>query len=161
MNAAAVVGYRPRHADVLEGDWVSGELLCFARNEARQAGAGGTAPAVPVATRPFPSSERLLVVDGRAFIRLVEIEPVHRRARLEIGIQGEFDTAMAASILACAREVAFGPLNLMRVYGWVRPRAAATCAALAGAGFEHELTVPDAMRLDGRPASRMIWGALR
>lgn len=152
MSAAALVGYRAAHAALLEGAWIGGELLSFSRNEARS----------PVTVRSVAaaetSSERLLVVPGVAFVRFAEIEPVHRRARLDIGIQGEFDPKRAEDVLALACETAFTHMNLRRLYGWVRPGHAPTCAVLALAGFEPEVTVPDALRVGGALVPREIWG---
>jgi len=160
MTVAAPTGYRRLHRPLLDGAWVAGELLCFAHNEARAPSAIRAAVAEPAAG-PMASTERLLVVPGQAFIRFVELEPVHRRARLEVGVQGTFSATKAAGLLAQAVEIAFDRLNLVRVHGWVRPGHEPTRAVLAAVGFEREVILPDAMRLGGRLVSREIWAALR
>jgi hypothetical protein len=155
VSVLELTGYRQAHAPLLEGAWIAGELLSFSSNEAR------SAVAIRSAGPADASTERLLVVPGVAFVRFAELELVHRRARLEIGVQGGFDPAKASALLALACETAFVHLNLHRVYGWVRPGHAPTSAVLALAGFEPEVSVPDALRVDGVLGRRELWGTLR
>jgi hypothetical protein len=162
MSALRVSGYRPVHAPLLTGAWIAGELLCFAVNEAR-AVASCAAASYEDADRmqSSSSSSRLIVLPDVGYMRLSEIEGVHRRARLEIGLQGTFDAALAESALTAARESAFGLLNLNRVYGFVRATHPPTLAALERAGFACEATVPGGVRVGGRRVARQVWGALR
>jgi RimJ/RimL family protein N-acetyltransferase len=155
VSSVALGGYRDAHAPLLEGSWIRGELLCFAQNELRS----------PLATRtvepPDGSRDRLLIAPKVGFVRFADLEPVHRRARLEIGIQGSFHAGTATALLALAREAAYEYLNLERLYGWVRGGHEPTRRVLAAAGFELEATVPQALRAGGRLAAREIWGDLR
>jgi len=159
-TAPPLVGYRPGHAPLLAGAWAGGELLCFADDEARRAGVRTVAPE-PGGGSDWTPRRRLMILPEVGFVRFTEIEGVHRRARLEIGIQGEFDAAAAARVLALARDSAFGDLNLNRVYGWVRATQAPVLALLPGAGFAPEAAVPAGARVDGRLVDRRLWGALR
>ena len=156
MIVGPLVGYRPDHAPLLRGAWVPGELLCFSRNEARPAGRISQVPEPAAAVRA-----RMLVIPGVAFARLTEIEPVHRRARVEVGIQGAFDPATAAAVLARILETAFGQLNLERILGWVRGSHPATHDVLREAGFERELTLPRGVRAGGELVARELWATAR
>jgi hypothetical protein len=150
-----LVGYRERYALLLTGAWVGGELLCFALNEARSRSFH-----VQAAGPRQHRHERLLILPDVGFVRFAEIEHVHRRARLEIGIQGEFDTARASLVLRLARECAFEQLNLNRIYGSVRTTCPPTLQTLSEAGFRREATLPAALRVDGELRARELWGAL-
>lgn len=150
-----LAGYRPQHAPLLSGTWVPGELLCFADNEARP-------PSLRV-EGPAPAShlyERLLVVPSVGFVRFCEIEPIHRRARLEIRLQGRFDAGTAAAVLGLACGCAFRQLNLHRLYGWARLTHPPTVEVLAAAGFVREVALPGALRVGGALRPRELWGAL-
>jgi hypothetical protein len=156
------VGYRPRQAPLLAGAWAVGELLCFADD----AGGAGGIGVRTVAPAPGDGSDRtplrrLMILPEVGFVRFTEIEGVHRRARLEVGLQGAFDAAAASRALTLARECAFGDLNLNRVYGWVRATAAPVLALLPNAGFAPEAAIPAGARVDGRLVDRQLWGALR
>lgn len=155
MTSLQLAGYRPQHAPLLTGSWVPGELLCFADNEARPTSlrVEGPGPASKL-------SERLLVVPSVGFVRFCEIEPIHRRARLEIGLQGRFDAGTAAGVLGLARGCAFGQLNLHRLYGWVRSTHPPTVEVLAAAGFVREAALPAALRHGGTLRRRELWAAL-
>ncbi len=158
-----LVAYRPSHAATVTGAWIPDELLCFAHNDLRSPVTAHSA-AAPWPRQPDaapPSTQRLLVAPGIGFIRFSGIEPVHRRARLEVGIQGAFDQATAEHVLALAQETAFFQLNLHRIFGWLRPSQSAVRAVLETAGFTRELAVPFAARENGHPVVREIWGKMR
>jgi hypothetical protein len=138
---------------------VSGELLCFARNEARPPALQSPVASSLDGAQPG-ANMRLLIVPDRGFVRMLEIDWIHRRARIEIGIQGAFDGRTAEAFLELARECAFDHFNLHRVYGWVRSTHQQTLEVLRVAGFECEAIVPAALRVDGALVDRGIWGSV-
>ncbi len=159
-------GYRAADLPLLSGDWLPGELLGLAVP-------GRPALADPASVPP-PSPDRgpaeeLLVLPDTAFVRFSEVDWVHRRARLEIGLRPGA-AAVAGPLLRAALAHAYRTLNLRRVYGWFTPAAHATAGGerppgaeelLRGAGLSFEAGVPQALWLDGRPVDRQIWGVFR
>ncbi|MEC3998154.1 hypothetical protein VSR01_33565 [Actinacidiphila sp. DG2A-62] len=113
-------GYRAVDLPLLSGDWLPGELL------------GLPVPGRPAladpASVPPPSpgrglAEEVLVLPETAFVRFSELDWVHRRARLEIGLRPGA-AAVAGPLLRAALAHAHRTLNLRRVYGWFTPGAA-------------------------------------
>lgn len=153
MTAATLTGFRESHRELLRGNWPPGELL------ARPAG-GLAAMAEPaVIDHAVRTGMRLYVVPGAGFIRYREIDWIHRRARVEIGLRDQA-WPLALAVLRQARSAGLELLGLSRLYGWATPAAGIPPALLADAGFELEATVPGAIWLAGRPVSRQIWATL-
>jgi len=152
MTVATLTGYRESHRELLRGNWTPGELLA----PAADGRAGLAEPAVIDAAR---SDERLYVVPGAGFVRYREIDWIHRRARVEIGLRDQ-NWRLAPAVLRQARSTGMELLGLSRLYGWAAPAAGVTADLLAEAGFELEATVPGAIWLGGRPASRQVWATL-
>jgi hypothetical protein len=148
-------GYRGGDAALLAGPWLDGELIGLPL-----AGWPPLADLTVVAPPGRPGDE-LCIAPEAGFARFAGLDWVHRRARLETGLQpGREDDAGA--LLQAAVSYAFGRLNLHRLYGWITPAAGAEpAAALEPAGFRREATVPDGIWLDGRPVEREIWAVIR
>jgi RimJ/RimL family protein N-acetyltransferase len=153
MTVATLTGYRESHRELLCGNWTPGELLD--RPTARRA-ALAEPTVIDTAAR---SGERLYVIPGAGFVRYREIDWIHRRARLEIGLRDR-DWKLAIAVLRQARSAALESLGLSRLYGWATPAAGVPAALLADSGFELEATVPTAGWFGGRPADRQIWATL-
>lgn len=145
-------GYRGTDRGLLSGPWLAGELLGLPL-------AGWPALADPTEVPPpAEHDEELCVTDG-AFVRYTEIDWVHRRARLEIGVHTGLSDV--DKIVRDAVEHGFTGLNLRRLYGWVTPAARPGTDALTAAGFRREALIPAATWFDGAPAAREIWGTIR
>ncbi len=146
-------GYRSEDAPLLTGPWLRAELLGLA-----PPGVPGTADPT-VVPPPRDATEELCILPGAGFVRFTELDWVHRRARLEIGLQpGAADCARSA--LTSALTHALQALNLHRVYGWATPDAGAPTDLLAQAGLRQEATVPEAFWFGGRPVARQLWGVI-
>jgi hypothetical protein len=157
MTAATLTGFRESHRELLRGNWTPGELLA---RPADGRAAGRAAMAEPaVIDHAVRSGMRLYVVPGAGFIRYREIDWIHRRARVEIGLRDQA-WPLALAVLRQARSAGLELLGLSRLYGWVTPAAGIPDALLADAGFELEATVPRAIWLAGRPVSRQVWATL-
>ncbi|WP_086848232.1 hypothetical protein [Amycolatopsis kentuckyensis] len=142
-------GYRGTDRGLLSGPWLAGELLGLPLEDWPALAAPTEVPP------PAGDDEELCVTDG-AFVRYTDIDWVHRRARVEIGVhnrQSEVDDLLRAAV-----EHGFTGLNLRRLYGWVTTPGT---EALAAAGFRREALVPAATWFDGAPAAREIWGTIR
>jgi hypothetical protein len=144
-------GYRAADLPLLSGDWLPGELL------------GLPVPGRPAladpASVPPPSPDRgpaeeLLVLPDTAFVRFSEVDWVHRRARLEIGLRPGA-AAVAGPLLRAALAHAYRTLNLRRVYGWFTP------AAVDGRAVHDAPTPYDAPAAHGAPAAHDTAGGER
>jgi RimJ/RimL family protein N-acetyltransferase len=91
-------------------------------------------------------------------VRYTELDWVHRRARVEIGLHS---VDGLADLLATVVAHGFLTLNLSRLYGRVTPVLDPPTGLLADAGFRREAPLPENTWLDGRPVDREIWGAVR
>lgn len=147
-------GYRSGDRPLLTGPWPAGELLGLPM-------ANWPALAEPTTLDPpADHSAELCVVPGVAFVRYTELDWVHRRARLEIGLQpGHADAVDLLVKTAVAH--GFVGLNLHRLHGWVTPATRPLTTALESAGFRREASVPGGAWLDGGSVEREIWGAVR
>jgi hypothetical protein len=148
-------GYRGDDRALLTGRWPAGELLGLPM-------ANWPALAEPTTVEPPAGpGEELCVVAGVAFVRYTELDWVHRRARLEIGVAHERHADAVDLLVKLAVTHGFVSLNLRRLYGFVTPAARPGTPALESAGFLREASVPDGGWLDGGPVEREIWGAVR
>lgn len=147
-------GYRTSDLELLTGPWLPGELLGLPLRDWPALAAPTTVPP------PANAGEELCVVSGMGFVRYTEIDWVHRRARMEIGLRPGPAESLVVLIKSAVSHGFLG-LNLHRLYGWVTPATNPPANVLAGAGFQREATVPDAIWLDGRPVERELWGAVR
>jgi hypothetical protein len=155
VTATRLSGYRSADSALLTGHRLPGELLAHPL-------AGRPALAEPHTVAPADgrSDERLYIVRDAAFLRFAEIDWVHRRARLEIGVRsGAAD--QDARLVALAVVQGFEVLNLHRLYGWVTPVTGQGTEALSGSGFAREAVVPQAIWLDSEPRDRELWGVVR
>lgn len=146
-----LTGFRERDRSLLAGHWLPGELLGLP-----VADRPPLADAVTV--EPPSAGSALVVLPGAGFVRLTELDWVHRRARLEIGLQAAPEDPVL--LLKTALAYGFRALNLHRLYGWVTPAVHPDLAALTAAGLEREAVVPQALWHDGRPVDRELWGVL-
>ncbi|MFG2011504.1 hypothetical protein ACGFNF_20800 [Micromonospora sp. NPDC048868] len=147
-------GYRSTDLPLLTGPWLAGELLGMPLEQA-------PTMVVPAAVEaPKDNTVELCVLPGAAFVRFAELDWVHRRARLEIGVQPGAEDLVPA-LLKTAVSHGFRVLNLHRLYGWVTPAAAAPVDLLQDAGFIGEATVPAGRWFAGSHVDRQIWGAVR
>jgi hypothetical protein len=147
-------GYRETDQDLLSGPWLAGDLLGLPL-------ADWPALAEPVTVEPpADHGEELVVAPGVGFVRYTELDWVHRRARVEIGVRPDSHAELAPLVRAAVAH-GFHGLNLRRLHGWVTPATGTATGALSEAGFVREATVPDGTWLDGRPVDREIWGAMR
>ncbi|WP_320065738.1 hypothetical protein [Micromonospora sp. RTGN7] len=147
-------GYRSADLPLLSGPWLAGELLGLPLEQPPAM----VAPAAVEA--PKDNTVELCVLPGAAFVCFTELDWVHRRARLEIGVQPGAEDVVTA-LLKTAVSHGFRVLNLHRLYGWVTPAAAVPVALLQDAGFSCEATIPAGRWIAGRPVDRQIWGAVR
>jgi hypothetical protein len=144
-------GYRSTDRGLLAGPWLPGELLGLPLPD-------WPALAAPTAVAPPAGpDDELCVVPGVAFVRFAELDWVHRRARLEIGV-APGPAPDADLLVKSAVAHAVQTLGLRRLHGWVTPTVDPPTAALAAAGFRREATVPEAVWLDGGPRTREVWG---
>ncbi|GAB3465367.1 hypothetical protein [Actinophytocola sediminis] len=143
-----LTGYRETDQPLLSGHWVRGELL------------GLPDPARPPLTAPSTIEPRdVYVLRDQAIVRFAELDWVHRRARLEIGVrEGRTDLA---GIVRLAVRHGFTVLNLHRLHGWVTPAAGTPTGPLEAAGFVRETVVPQAIWYAGAPVDRQQWGVIR
>ncbi len=147
-------GYRHSDRGLLRGPWLPGECLGLPLADWPALAEPTTVPA------PAGPGDELCVAPGAAFVRYTELDWVHRRARVEIGVQpGHLDAAEL--LVKSAVAYGFDGLNLRRLYGWVTPAVEPPTGVLAGAGFAREASVPAGIWLAGRPADREIWGVVR
>ena len=142
-------GYRGTDRSLLSGPWLAGELLGLPLED-------WPALADPTEVPPPAGHDEELCVTDAAFVRYTDIDWVHRRARLEIGVHNRLSDV--AELLEAAVGHGFTGLNLRRLYGWVTTPGT---DALAAAGFRREAVVPAATWFDGAPAAREIWGTIR
>lgn len=158
-------GYRGTDLPLLTGHWLPGELLGLPVPGRPALAEPASVPAPEGPDGPGGPDDELCVVPGTGFARYAALDWVHRRARLEIGLQpGAADAAEA--LLKAALDHAFRVLNLRRVHGWVTPAVPlpgglSRDGLLRGAGLRPEADVPEALWCDGRPVARQIWGATR
>jgi hypothetical protein len=148
-------GYRSADSSLLTGHLLPGELLGHPL-------AGRPALAEPHTVTPADgrSDERRYVVRDVAFVRFAEIDWVHRRARVEIGVRsGSADQDVRLVALAVVQ--GFEVLNLHRLYGWVTPVTQPNTSALVESGFAREAVVPQSIWFDGEPVDRELWGVVR
>ncbi|MFB8765405.1 GNAT family N-acetyltransferase [Nocardiopsis alba] len=148
-------GHRSRDAHLLQGYWTPDHLVSFP-DEARD-------ELLDPETVPLPGSDpsrRLFVVEETAVIRFVEIEPVHRRARVVVGLAPGAEED-AVDVLISAVAVGFGALNLHRLHGRLLSRGTRCRNTAKAAGFRHEGTIPQGMWLGGARHDMEIWGILR
>jgi hypothetical protein len=156
-SPARIAGYRESHGHLLRGHWVPGELL-----GAAIAAVDRPVLAAPHAVPAAAVNQELCVVPGAGFVRYAELDWIHRRARLEIGLR-EGAEGRAAAVLAAAVDFGFTNLGLHRLYGWatsVPGLGADAAATLAAAGFSREASIPEALWFAGRPRTREIWGVV-
>jgi hypothetical protein len=141
-----LTGYRESDRTLLSGHWLRGELL------------GLPDPDRPLLAEPV-SIERtnVYVVRDQAVVHFADLDWVHRRARLEIGVRSG-DTA---EIVRLAVRHGFTVLNLHRLYGWVTPVAGTPTEPLTAAGFVQETLIPRAIWYAGGPVGREQWGVIR
>ncbi|MEU6171955.1 GNAT family protein [Streptantibioticus parmotrematis] len=144
-------GYRGDDLPLLSGPWLPGELLGLPAP-----GRPALAPEARFAP-PADTSVDLCVAPEAGCVRYTELDWVNRRARLEIGVRPDA-TDSAAELLHAALVHGFRTLNLHRVYGWVTPHTGDRTGLLERAGLRLEAELPQALWLDGRPATRQIWG---
>jgi hypothetical protein len=145
-------GYRGGDADLLAGPWLPGELLGLPLADWPPLAAPTTVPP------PADPGQELCIAPGLGFVRYTELDWVHRRARVEIGLHGvEGLDVLLKTVVAHG----FRTLNLSRLYGWVTPLVEPPTGLLADVGFEREAALPAATWLDGRPVDREIWGVVR
>jgi hypothetical protein len=148
-------GYRETDRQLLTGHWLPGELLATPLAD-RPALAGPIAIPAPD-NRP---EQRLCVLRDLGFVRFVELDWVHRRARLEIGVQDATVDEMT-SMVRLAVDHGFDVLNLRRLFGWRTPAAVAPTEPLSRGGFVQEGVLPRATWLAGEQVDRQIWGVVR
>lgn len=146
-------GYRSTDRGLLRGPWLPGELLGLPLPDW---------PALAEPTTVAPPAgpdDEICVVPGVAFVRFAELDWVHRRARLEIGVAPGHAPDLDLLVKSA---VAHGlhTLGLRRMHGWVTPLTEPPTAALTAAGFTREATVPEAVWLDGAPRTREIWAVV-
>jgi hypothetical protein len=146
-------GYRDGDRELLTGWWLAGELL------------GTPVPGQPplaepsTADPPSGPDEEFCIAPGVAFVRYAELDWVHRRARVEIGVRPGHEDAVPA--LACAAvEHGLRELMLHRLYGWVTPSGRPDTRALLSAGFRREVSVPDGLWHAGGLVEREIWATI-
>ncbi|HVK23844.1 MAG TPA: GNAT family protein [Actinokineospora sp.] len=147
-------GYRDSDRDLLAGHWLPGELIGLPLTD-RPPLAEPTTVSAPVDDRA-----ELCVADGIGFARFAEVDWVHRRARLEIGLRPDAADA-AEQLVGLAVEHGLRVLNLHRVHGWVTPATTPRTDILARAGFQREAVLPDGAWHAGRAVDREIWGMVR
>jgi len=147
-------GYRSSDSSLLSGPWLDGELAglplaCWPALADRS-------------TVPPPSGpdEELFIAPGVGFVRYTELDWVHRRARVETGLQPEHTDA-AGPLLQAAVTYGLEDLNLHKLHGWVTPATGVAATAPDLAGFRLEASVPDGIWLDGRAVERQIWAVIR
>jgi len=145
-------GYRRGDAHLLAGPWLPGELLGLPMIDWPMLAEPTTVPA------PTDPSQELCIASGLGFVRYTELDWVHRRARVEIGLH-----ALHSIDVLLKTVVAHGflTLNLSRLYGWVTPVLDPPTGLLGDVGFQREATLPESAWLDGRPVDREIWGVVR
>lgn len=145
-------GYRESDADLLTGPWLPGELLGLPL-------ADWPPLAEPTAVPPPAGpDEELCVAPGLGVVRYTELDWVHRRARVEIGLH---DVDGLDELLTTVVAHGFTTLNLSRLYGRVTPAVDPPTHLLAAVGFRREAVLPEHTWLDGRPVDREIWGVVR
>jgi hypothetical protein len=143
-----LTGYRQVDQPLLSGHWLRGELL------------GLPDPGRPLFAEPATiEADNVYVVRDKAVVRFADLDWVHRRARLEIGVRP--GTERLAAIVRAAVRHGFTVLNLRRLYGWVTPAVGTPTEPLKAAGFAEETLVPHAIWHAGVPADRHIWGVIR
>jgi hypothetical protein len=145
-------GYRSSDADLLAGPWLPGELLGLPIDDWPPLAAWTSVPP------PANPSQELCIAPGLGFVRYAELDWVHRRARVEIGLRA---TDGLDVLLKTVVAHGFLTLNLSRVYGWVTPVLDPPTGLLADVGFRREAVLPESTWLDGRPVDREIWGVVR
>ena len=153
VAAPRLSGFREADRHLLTGLWPPGELLAVAL------------PDPPALARPHTVADGtegtgpLYVVRDLAFVRYADMDRVHRRARVEVGLAPGAEPH-AADVLALAVAHGFAGLGLHRLHGWVTPVAGVPTDAVRAAGFVREATVPCGRWFAGRPVDRELWGCL-
>jgi hypothetical protein len=148
-------GYRQTDLPLLTGHWLPGELLAVPL-------AQWPALAAPTVIAPPDKQpdQRLCLIRGLGFIRFVELDWVHRRARLEIGVH-ESTVDSLETMVRLAVGHGFEVLNLRRLFGWRTPMAGVPAGPLSRAGFVREGVVPRGSWLAGQQIDQEIWGVVR
>jgi hypothetical protein len=145
-------GYRGSDADLLAGRWLPGELLGLPLADWPPLAAPTSVPP------PADPGQELCIAPGLGFVRYTELDWVHRRARVEIGLHSvEGLDVLLKTVVAHG----FLTLNLSRLHGWVTPLVDPPIGLLTDVGFKREAVLPEATWLDGRPVDREIWGVVR
>jgi hypothetical protein len=144
-----LTGFREADRGLLTGMWPPGELLAVAL------------PDPPALARPHTveDTEPLYVVRNLAFVRFADLDRVHRRARVEVGLAPGAESH-AAEVLVLAVAHGFAGLGLHRLHGWVTRAAGAPTDAVRAAGFVLEATVPRGRWHAGGPVDRETWGCV-
>jgi hypothetical protein len=147
-------GYRSSDSCLLSGPWLDGELAGLPL-----ADWPALADRCTVAP-PSGPDEEWCIAPGAGFVRYTELDWVHRRARLETGLQpGHADAA--GPLLQAAVAYGLRDLNLHKLHGWVTPATGVAATAAELAGFRREASVPDGIWLAGRAVERQIWAVIR
>ncbi|MFD4635855.1 hypothetical protein ACFWN2_01000 [Lentzea sp. NPDC058436] len=149
-HTCRLTGYRRRAEEFHRGRWLVGDLVSF-RDDRR----------VPLFHDEPPetrSVSRTLVSPGHAWVSFTGIDWIDRRARLEMRVLDAGPSDRLDALVAEAVEVAFGRFGLLRLEGWVTPGHYDVAPALLDNGFVMEAVVPHAIRVDGKPVDRQIWG---
>ncbi|HEY4023724.1 MAG TPA: hypothetical protein VGM75_33925 [Pseudonocardiaceae bacterium] len=144
-------GYRAEDADLLRGHWQPGELL---------AGWQHVRPALAEPVTMRLDDGPLYLAGDLAVVRFLDVDWVHRRARLEIGARPGTEDDLG-EVLRAAVAHGFGPLNLHRLYGWVTPAVGTPTGPIADAGFEREAVLGKSTWLAGEGVDREMWGVIR
>ena len=141
-----LTGYRQTDHSLLSGHWLPGELL------------GLSDPDRPFLAEPVSIEQtNAYVIRDQAVVHFADLDWVHRRARLEIGVR----SGDLTDIVRLAVRHGFTVLNLHRLYGWVTPAVGTPTEPLEVAGFEHETSIPQAIWHAGGPVGRQQWGVIR
>jgi hypothetical protein len=143
-----LTGYRRADQPLLSGQWLRGELLGLPDLDRPELAAPAAIP-----------QENVYVIRDQAVVHFAELDWVHRRARLEIGVRPGADDL--AGIVGLAVRHGFTVLNLRRLYGWVTPAVGTPTAPLEANGFARETLVPQAIWYAGGPVDREQWGVIR
>jgi hypothetical protein len=160
MGAGAMKlrGYRDGDSALLTGPWLAGELLGVPVS-GRPPLADPVTIAPPSGSGERPPSgtdEELCIAGGVAVIRYTELDWVHRRARVEIGVAPGHEDAAGALVRAAVDHGLRG-LALSRLYGWVTPAAQPDTSVITSAWLRREASIPGSLWLAEELVAREIW----